>query len=350
MYAGLLVSSYHATGMTGTAWVVPDAPLVTVIIPTRNEAANIEHCIEGVAAQTYPLRAIEVIVVDGASDDGTLEVAKMALKSYGFARAEAVSNPSRTTPSNLNTGLAMAEGEFVCRVDARSIVPATYVERCILVLSRHHEVKVVGGAQVAVPPRGDAVGVGIARALNNRLAMGLSRYRRGAASGPSDTVYLGAFRTSELRAAGGWDARFPTNQDFELNRRMSREGLVWFEAGLDVAYVPRDTIGELYSQYRRFGSWKVKYWRTTGDAPRPRQLAMLLAPPLVTAGGFALLVASPWRRRGALAGGALFGAFVLETAGSSGPRGGLRSRVVAVGALGAVAAGWLSAVVRELWR
>ncbi|HEU4329094.1 MAG TPA: glycosyltransferase family 2 protein [Roseiflexaceae bacterium] len=49
-------------------------PLVSVIIPARNEAARIGPCLEGLAAQTY--RDFELIVVDDGSTDGTAEVVR----------------------------------------------------------------------------------------------------------------------------------------------------------------------------------------------------------------------------------------------------------------------------------
>ena len=44
----------------------------TVIIPARNEAANIKTCVESVLAQDYPADAFEIIVIDDFSDDDRL--------------------------------------------------------------------------------------------------------------------------------------------------------------------------------------------------------------------------------------------------------------------------------------
>ena len=60
------------------------AGTVSVLIPARNEARHIEACIAAVAAQDLPLARIEVVVVDGCSQDGTAEVAARALAGYGF--------------------------------------------------------------------------------------------------------------------------------------------------------------------------------------------------------------------------------------------------------------------------
>ncbi len=207
---------------------------------------------------------------------------------------------------------------------------------------------VVGGSQVAIPPDDSAIGRGIARALNNRWGMGLSRYRRDAASGAADTVYLGAFRTADLRRVGGWNTDFATNQDFELNRRLGREGTVWFEADLPVSYVPRQSLRRLYAQYRRFGSWKVRYWRRVHDRPRPRQLVFLVGVPAAAIASGATLVALHGSDR-LIASTALAAMGVLfELAGSRGPRGGATVHGWSALASGAVAAGWLTGAWSEL--
>ncbi len=321
-------------------------PLVSVVIPARDEEADIERCIEHVAAQTYPADRLEVIVVDGGSTDATRERATAALERACFAAAAVVDNPASTTPSNLNEGLRRAAGEVLCRVDARTLVEPHYVQTCVEVLRDRPDVAVVGGAQVAVARDGSRTAAGIARALNNRWSMGGSRYRSATASGPSDTVYLGAFRTAQLRAAGGWDERLATNQDFDLNRRMARVGIVWFEASLRSGYVPRAALGDLWRQYVRFGRWKVRYWRLTGDTPRPRQLALAAAVPTTAV----VVSVAGGRRRLALLGCGFVGALLLVDArGSDEPAAG-STRVVAAVALSAVGAGWLWGLWRELLR
>ena len=52
-------------------------PLVSIIIPARNEARNIERCVRSILATTYA--PIEVIVVDDRSTDGTAEIVAPAI-------------------------------------------------------------------------------------------------------------------------------------------------------------------------------------------------------------------------------------------------------------------------------
>lgn len=267
--------------------------LATVVVPARNEEADLSAALTSVLEQTLPLEMIEVVVVDGASTDATPVIAKQLLDGSDLARWAVLTNHESTTPTNLNMGLEWADGDVIVRVDARSTLPPDYIERALSVL-RESSVAVVGGRQWARPASTGLMARSIARALNNPFANGGARYRdHRASSGPCDTAYLGVFRTEQLRTVGGWAAAFSSNQDFELNRRMGQFGTVWYETGLPVAYQPRQTFRELFQQYRRFGRWKAIYWGSTGDRPRPRQMILLAVPAIGVAGAAGLIALTP---------------------------------------------------------
>ncbi len=314
--------------------------LATVLIPVRDDAADLPRCLEAVFGQDVGLDHLEVVVVDGASRDGSSDVARALLEGSGVGAWRVVENSRATTPSNLNVGLAVVQSPVLCRVDARSIIPPQYVRRCVEVLDARADVRVVGGSQRAVARDRTARAVGIARALNNRFTMGMARYRRGAASGPTDTVYLGAFRTAELRAAGGWDESFATNQDFELNRRMGRDGIVWFADDLTVGYLPRTDLRALGAQYVRFGRWKARYWAETGDRPGLRQQAALAVGPLALVAALGATQLG-WRGRVAACGVAVAGVLVVETVGSREPEAGPAAHLWALPAMALTSGGWL---------
>lgn len=326
-----------------------DLPTVTVLIPAKNEEADIGDCLEAVLAQDYPHDHIEIVLVDGASADRTAAAVRRVLEC-GDITWKIVDNLLGTTPSNLNAGLAVATGDIVCRVDARSVVPTDYVRLCAELLRSRPDVMVTGGAQIALARNDSSRAVGIARALNNRYAMGGSRYRSGSDSGPTDTVYMGAFRSAQLRAAGGWDEALLSNQDFDLNRRMSRSGIVWFDDRLAVGYVPRQRLCDLWQQYHRFGRWKVRYWRHSGDRPLGRQFVVLMSAPITMAGAGLAVAAgrSRLRRLVAVAAAGVGLASVVERRGASQPEGSFISHALATTALITVGSGWLSGVACEL--
>ncbi|MEO6317254.1 MAG: glycosyltransferase [Acidimicrobiales bacterium] len=316
-------------------------PSVTVLIPARNEVADLRGCLAAVLDQDHPAADLQIVVVDGGSTDGTGELARAVLGAVPGLTHEIVVNEQGTTPSNLNAGLAVAVGSILCRVDARTRIEPHYVSTCRALLEERDDVAVVGGAQVAVARDRSARSQGIARALNNRWAMGGSPYRAAAESQAADTVYLGAFRVADLIAVGGWNEEMLSNQDFELNRRMATRGFVWFDARLQSSYLPRQTHREVWTQYRRFGEGKVRYWRATGDRPQPRQAAILAAP-LAAA---AIAVLAPRR---AVATAAVVGIVGLEEGGAPPGPSALGARFHAMIALLMVTVGWTTGIWKGL--
>ena len=72
-------------------------PLVSVVIPMRNEAASIGDLLDCVLAQDYPADRLEVLVVDGASTDDSAQ----AVERYGQRdpRVRLLANPRRIVPT-----------------------------------------------------------------------------------------------------------------------------------------------------------------------------------------------------------------------------------------------------------
>lgn len=316
-------------------------PRVTVLIPARNEEADIAGCIDTVAAQDYPLGDIQLIVVDAASDDGTVAEVRRAAAAHGFGEVLVLDNPARRTSVGLNLGLREARGGYLARVDARSRVQPDYLRTCASTLEQRPEVGVVGGAQVARSRSLGPVDLGIAAALRNRWATGLSRYRRATTSGPSDTVWMGFFRSEELRALGGWADAVALNEDYELNCRYRAAGrTVWFDATLRSEYLPRASMSGLARQYFRFGRVKGMWW-ARGQRPSGRQAALLAAPVAV---GVSLAIGI--RRLGPVS--ALFAPLLLagiERAGRVDRVGEPGSPVMATTAIAVLSASWWVGVV-----
>lgn len=318
--------------------------LISVLIPSLNEAADIAFCIAAVGAQDVGADQIQLILVDGNSHDGTVDVALGEASKHGFAEVRVLTNSARTTPSSLNLGLAEARGEVLCRVDARSFLPPEYVRRCAELLA-DCEIAVVGGAQLArAAPGAGPIARGIARALRNPYATGLSRYRLRRSSGPADTCYLGAFRTADLREVAGWDVRFAANQDYELNARMRQRGSVWFAHDLVVAYRPRPDLRSLARQYRRFGRWKAGAWTETRLGLAPRHIVLLAAPPVA----LALAIGFGGRHPLAAPVGVLVAGLALDS--FAGERCGVAERSVAVLAMGVSAGSWWLGILEQLVR
>ena len=71
--------------------VVPDRPLVSIVIPCLNEESYIVALLDSLAAQDYGPDGIEILVSDGGSTDRTRELVRGYLSP--FVRLELVDNP-----------------------------------------------------------------------------------------------------------------------------------------------------------------------------------------------------------------------------------------------------------------
>ena len=129
-----------------------DIPHVSVIIPARNEARNIERCLRSVLASTYP--RLEVVVVDDHSTDGTGELARAIAK--GDARARVIDNPP--LPEGwfgkqwaCENGALASTGEVILFVDADTVQSPDLITRSVnAMLRRNADLFTVIGRQEIV--------------------------------------------------------------------------------------------------------------------------------------------------------------------------------------------------------
>lgn len=249
---------------------LPSGVAVSVIIPARGASEVLPDCLSAVMPQ---LASDDEVIVACADAETAATAIRLAERDE---RVRVIDNPEGTTPAALNLAIAAARHPVVVRVDAQSRLPQGYRDRVVALLRETGAVN-VGGRQIA--RAGEGMAGDIAIAMNMGLGHGGARYRSGSEGGPVDTVYLGAFRAEALRAVGGYDEEFLTNQDAELNERLRRAGgIVWLDPALEVGYLPRRSLGALVRQFHAYGRGRVATARRHPGSIRPRQLA---APTLV---------------------------------------------------------------------
>lgn len=120
----------------------PDSwPTVSVIVPARNEARDIEACLDSLRKTDYPKDQLEIIVVDDFSTDGTAERVK-ARQPAG--RVEPADDPVRLVemaarasrngnhkPAAVARGVEAAEGTIILTTDADCTVPPTWIKSMV---------------------------------------------------------------------------------------------------------------------------------------------------------------------------------------------------------------------------
>ncbi|MFZ4518289.1 MAG: glycosyltransferase family 2 protein [Microthrixaceae bacterium] len=265
--------------------------LVTVVIPARNEVDGIEAVLRSVLDQTY--RELQVIVVDGASTDGTPDVVRAVAASD--PRVELVTNPDRVIPVALNLAVDRARGRYLVRVDAHARIPNDYVERVVAHLATDRW----GGVGGRKNARGrTAAGRAIAAVMGSKFGQGNSVYHYGTEPQPVDHVPFGAYPLDVVRELGGWTEEQLVNEDYEFDYRLRRSGReLLFDPAVEIDWDCRQSVGALFRQYRRYGAGKVQ---TLVRHPESAAVRHLAAPGMV-AGLAAAVVLLPFRRTRLLA-------------------------------------------------
>lgn len=263
---------------------------VTVIIPCRNERNFVGDALDSVLANDWPADRMEVLVVDGMSDDGTRDVVR------GYAdrdpRVVLLDNPGLFAGDAMNVGINAAKGNVVARLDAHGTVPPDYLREAAAILAERPDVWAVGGPMTRVG--NDADSRFVAAITSSNFSTGNAARRGGDYEGAIDAVAFPVWRRDVFARVGRFDEAFVRNQDDDFDMRLRLAGGVVFQTPrLRVQYFVRGTPGRLFGQYFQYGAWKVlllkKHGRLPGWTP--------LAPPaffatlaLGIAGGFV----TPW--------------------------------------------------------
>src|SRR5688572_29967727 len=94
-------------------------PLVSIVLPCRNEQGYIQACLPSALAQAPPEGGFEIIVADGMSTDGTREYLQHMAKEHPQIRF--LDNPGRIVSTGLNAAIRAARGQIILRMDAHTV-------------------------------------------------------------------------------------------------------------------------------------------------------------------------------------------------------------------------------------
>lgn len=123
--------------------------IVSVVIPTYNQARYLPQAIESVLSQSYT--DLEVIVVNDGSTDDTNEV----ISSYKDDRLLVVNQSNRGRPAARNTGLASASGSFICFLDSDDAYCPDKLEAQIEHFNGNPQLAVSYGGNIVIDPDGN---------------------------------------------------------------------------------------------------------------------------------------------------------------------------------------------------
>ncbi len=212
---------------------------ISVVIPTYNEDAYIGRCLNSLVNQTLSRDAYEIVIVDGGSDDRTVEIARGYADIVIKQRSEGVGGAR-------NDGVALSSGEIVAMTDADIILPPDWLER-ICADFREDGVVAVYGPIIPIESR---LKYRVMIGLFNKLAHIAAYLRVFYATIGSNT----AIRRDVFERIGGYKD-MAAGDDYEIARRLKREGIIRYDPELYVRFSMRRM--EKYGVIRALYIWAM---------------------------------------------------------------------------------------------
>src|ERR1700690_2801241 len=102
---------------------------ISIVIACRNERNHIRAFIDSLLAQDLSGFDWEIIVADGASNDGTREL--LSELASANSKILVIDNPGRIASTGLNAAIRAARGEIILRMDAHTEYARDYIQRCV---------------------------------------------------------------------------------------------------------------------------------------------------------------------------------------------------------------------------
>jgi succinoglycan biosynthesis protein ExoA len=230
-------------------------PLVSIVVPMRNEERYIAACIESILRQDYPHDCLEILIADGRSTDRSREIVAELARVHPFIRL--IDNPAQTVGPGLNAAIRQARGEYVLRVDAHAEYAEDYVRQCVRYLTLTGAEN-VGGPLVTCPGATTRMARCISAITSNRWVVGGSVFRTSRKAQYSDGCFFGAWPRALFDQIGGFNEALTRHQDNEFNSRIMRYGgRIYQTPAIRVRYYNQATLRGLCRQAFRNGVWHV---------------------------------------------------------------------------------------------
>ncbi len=210
---------------------------LSLVIPVYNEAAYLDACLSAVAKQT--IAPLEVLVVDNNSDDNSRQIAQR----YDFVRI--LSEPRQGVVYARNHGFDAARGDIICRIDADTILPPSWLEK-VAEIFQNAAVDAVSGAadyyDFGLP--------GLANSVDGRARSWLARQLndKNFLWGANMAVRAGAWR----RVRNQLCCQANLHEDFDLAIHLQEAGFVVDYEGSLIAGVSSRRVDTKFVDYIRY--------------------------------------------------------------------------------------------------
>ncbi len=234
---------------------------VSVIVPVRNEEPFIEQTLQYLLDQDRDGLDLEILVVDGESDDRTCEIVQRMATRHPEIQLH--HNPRRLSSAARNVGIRHARGDMILVVDGHCEITDRQHLRKMVAAFEASEADCLGRPQPLDVSGATLLQQAIAAARTSPLGHHPETFIYAAEPRfvPAKSVAV-AYRRSVFDRVGLFDESFDAHEDGEFNYRCDAAGLrCYFTPDIAVKYFPRKSLRGLYRQLVRYGKGRVRFSR-----------------------------------------------------------------------------------------
>jgi glycosyltransferase involved in cell wall biosynthesis len=305
-------------------------PLISVVVPVRNDAAHLPALFEDLLRQEYPPDRYEILVADGNSTDRTREIVERYAREC-MPRVVWLPNSRQLSSAGRNVGVKASRGELILFIDGHCRIPSP-----TLFLDTARIMQATGADCLCRPqpltcPENTWFQDVVAHARATLIGHGRdSTIYATDREGFVDPTSSGAtYHRPVFDRVGMYDERFDACEDVDFNYRVFKAGLrSYLSSRCAISYRPRSSLGGLFKQLVRYGRGRVRFMRKHPDA---RDISQLVPAAFVAwlAGGALASCVSTLAAKVFLATLVPYAGLVLAFSGCLGLRHGWRDFLVA---------------------
>ncbi len=154
-YFGAAIRARAGREPVGPARPLKNFPLISIIIPSYNGAADLPVCLKAIREQTYPNEQIEVLVIDNRSTDDTRSVMAREQERPFAGSINFTSLPYKGKAGALNAGIHHSRGDLILNVDADTALDKNALYEMARAFEEDRELAAATGSVEVLPPDRD---------------------------------------------------------------------------------------------------------------------------------------------------------------------------------------------------
>ena len=228
---------------------------ISIIVPVYNEERYIDSCLTSIVESNYNKDNVEVLIVDGGSDDKTTEIIKNYQKKYSFFKL--LENPEKIAPISMNIGIKESSGDYLFIISAHASYGKDYFKK-LVEICKTKSIECAGPVLITSVKNKTKTANAIKNVLSDKLGVG-SAFRSGVSEIKEvDTVPFGCYKREVFDKIGLYDERLVRNQDIELNKRLKKAGgKIFIVPEIIATYYARENFIDLANNNFQNGRWNM---------------------------------------------------------------------------------------------